>query len=67
MTHNLEQNIAKFTNKGGKLANKIKYDYKGICTSMGYRYVLEKNPYIYVEDAFGFTHKIARTNLAKGC
>ena len=67
MIHNLEQSTAKFTNKGDKLANKIKYNYKGICASMGYRYVLEKNPYIFVEDSFGFTHKITRTNLAKGC
>lgn len=46
-------------------ANKM-YDYVQICSERGYKYLYEDNPYIYVMDEFGFTHKMQRTNFHRG-
>lgn len=43
-----------------------KYDYAQICSDRGIKYLYEENPYIFVSDEFGFTHKMDRLNLAKG-
>lgn len=43
-----------------------KYDYAQICSERGLKYLYEKNPYLYVEDGFGFTHKTCRNSFAIG-
>lgn len=43
-----------------------KYDYAQICSERGVKYLYEKNPYLFVEDEFGFTHKISRCGFSNG-
>lgn len=48
------------------MANVKKYDCKKICEGNGLTYLTEKNPFVWVKDEYGFTHKFDRTSLAKG-
>ena len=48
------------------MANIKKYDYKQICKDRGLIYIREQNPYIWVKDEFGFTHRLDRLSLVRG-
>lgn len=43
-----------------------KYDYKKICDDLGYTYLYEKNPKLWLKDDDGFEHYIDRNNFSKG-
>ena len=48
------------------MPNIKKYDYAQICSDRGIKYIKEENPYIFIEDLYGFTHRMDRLNFAKG-
>ena len=43
-----------------------KYDYEKMCDDLGYTYLYEKNPKLWLKDCDGFEHCINRKNFSKG-
>ena len=48
------------------MANVRKHDCESVCKDRGLNYLREQNPYVWVLDDFGFTHRFDRSSFVRG-
>ena len=63
---NLEAIIVKSTKELLGMANVRKHDCESVCKDRGLNYLREQNPYVWVLDDFGFTHRFDRSSFVRG-